>query len=118
VLYTSPGILSLALIEVLSNLRGNPRLFPDSYQFMKITVSDQVTTDVLEPNRLLRNWRDDISQTQSLGDAWLAGGNFALLGVPSVPSPESVNYLLNPLLPDAKGLEIEWCKWITSDCFT
>ena len=114
VVYLS-GYPALALIEVLANLRGNPGLFPDSYQLTKVTVSDQVTTAVVEPNGLLRNWRDDLNQTKSRGDAWLAGGNSALLAVPSVPSPESVNYLLNPLHPDAKGVEFEWCKWIKYD---
>ena len=114
VVYLS-GYPALALIEVLANLRGNPGLFPDSYQLTKVTVSDQVTTAVVEPNGLLRNWRDDLNQTKSRGDAWLAVGNSALLAVPSVPSPESVNYLLNPLHPDAKGVEIEWCKWIKYD---
>ncbi len=114
VVYLS-GHPALALIEVLANLKGNPRLFAKSYRLMKITVSDQVTTAALEPNGLLRNWRDDINQTKSLGDAWLAGGNSALLAVPSVPSPESVNYLFNPLHPAAKGVEIEWCKWIKYD---
>jgi RES domain-containing protein len=106
---------ALALIEVLANLKGNPNLFPDSYQLLKITVADQVTTTAFEPNSLLSNWRDDINQTKSVGDSWLAGGHSALLAVPSVPSPESVNYLLNPLHPDAKGLQIEWCKWIKYD---
>jgi RES domain-containing protein len=106
---------ALALIEVLANLKGNPKLFPDSYQLMKITVADQVATGALEPNILLSNWRDDMNQTKSIGDSWLAGGNFALLAVPSVPSPESMNYLFNPLHPDAKGVEIEWCRWIKYD---
>jgi RES domain-containing protein len=114
VVYLS-GYPALALIEVLANLKGNPRLFPDSYQLMKVTVSDQVTTAALERNRLLRNWRDDIDQTKSLGDAWLAGVNSALLAVPSVPSPESVNFLFNPIHPDAKGVESEWCRWIKYD---
>jgi len=106
---------ALALIEVLANLKGNPNLLPDSYQLLKITVDDQVTTTAFETNRLSSNWRDDMKQTKSVGDSWLAGGNSALLAVPSVPAPESVNYLLNPLHPDAKGLEIEWCKWIKYD---
>jgi hypothetical protein len=37
------------------------------------------------------------------------------LAVPSAPSPESLNYLFNPLHPDAKGVAIEWCKWIKYD---
>jgi RES domain-containing protein len=109
------GYPALALIEVLANLKGNPKLFPDSYQLMKITVADQVATGALEPNSLLSDWRDDMNQTKFIGDSWLARGNSALLAVPSVPSPESVNYLFNPLHPDAKGVEIEWCKWIKYD---
>ena len=35
--------------------------------------------------------------------------------IDSVPSPESMNYLFNPLHPDARGVEIEWCKWIKYD---
>ena len=56
-----------------------------------------------------------MNQTKSIGDSWLAGGDSALLAVPSVPSPESVNYLFNPLHLDAKGVEIEWCRWIKYD---
>ena len=26
-----------------------------------------------------------------------------------------MNYLFNPLHPDAKGVEIEWCRWIKYD---
>ena len=106
---------ALALIEVLANLRGNPKLFPDSYQLLKLAVADYVEADALEPNRLLSNWRDDMNQTRSIGDAWLADCNFALLAVPSVPSPESVNYLFNPFHPKRNGVAIEWCKWITYD---
>jgi hypothetical protein len=68
------------LTEVLVNLKGNPKLFPDSYQLVKITVADHVTTDALEPNSLLSNWRDDMNQTKSIGDSWLVGGKFCLVG--------------------------------------
>ena len=43
------------------------------------------------------------------------GRFWVITEVPSVPSPESVNYLFNPLHPDAKGVAIEWCKWIKYD---
>jgi RES domain-containing protein len=106
---------ALALLEVLVNLKGDPQLFPDTYQLIKITVADQVATVASELNRLSSNWRDDGNQTKSIGDAWLARARSALLAVPSVVSPESVNYLLNPLHPDAKAVEIEWCEWIKYD---
>jgi RES domain-containing protein len=106
---------ALALIEVLANLKGNPKLLPDSYQLMKIAVRDQVAFTALERDSLPNTWRDDEKQTRSLGDSWLANGHSALLAVPSVPSPESTNYLMNPLHPDAEGVEIDWCKWIKYD---
>jgi RES domain-containing protein len=106
---------ALALVEVLANLKGNPKLFPAAYQLMKVAVSDNVSTEILASNALLGNWREDLSRTRATGDAWLAQGNSALLGVPSVPSPESVNYLFSPLHPDAKHLQTEWCKWIEYD---
>jgi hypothetical protein len=98
------------LIEVLANLKGNPRPFPDSYLLLKITIAEHVATGVLELNSLVSNWRDDLNQTKSI-----AGGNSASLTVPSVPSPESMNHLFNPLHRDAKGLVIEWCRWIKYD---
>ena len=106
---------ALALVEVLANLKGNPKLFPEAYQLMKVTVSGNVSTEILAPNALPGNWREDLPQTRTLGDSWLARGNSALLGVPSVPSPESLNYLFSPLHPDAKRLETEWCQWIEYD---
>jgi RES domain-containing protein len=106
---------ALALIEVLANLKANPKLFADTYQLMKVTVPDRVSTDALAAETLTANWRDDFNQTRSLGDSWLEERASALLGVPSVPVPESQNYLLHPLHPDAKGLEIEWCRWIKFD---
>jgi RES domain-containing protein len=106
---------ALALIEVLANLTGNPLFFPEAYQLMKITVADQVAIDELKLDRLSANWRDEGDQTRSMGDSWLGGAESGLLAVPSVPSPESVNYLFNPLHPDAQRVEIEWCKRIKYD---
>ena len=106
---------ALALIEVLSNLKGNPKLFPDTYQLMKVKAPESVTINALVPNMLASNWREDVNETRSAGDSWLAGGNSALLAVPSAPSPESLNYLFNPLHPDAKGLTVEWNQWIAYD---
>jgi RES domain-containing protein len=106
---------ALALIEVLANLMGNPKLFPDTYQLMKVSVPDSVPGNDLAPNILASDWRENVNETRSAGDSWLAEGNSALLAVPSAPSPESLNYLFNPLHPDAKYLTIEWCKWIEYD---
>lgn len=143
---------AVALLEVLANLKGNPRLFPDAYRLMKIDVHPKVwsaaehlapsslapsslapphdpRTPHLAPERsaskapaasppdtpLPPDWRDNLDHTRSLGDAWLNARTSALLRVPSAPSPESSNYLLNPLHPDARTLIVEWTRWVTYD---
>ena len=106
---------ALALIEVLANLKGNPRLFPDAYRLMKIDIHPKVWSATEQASPLLDDWRDTLEPTRALGDAWLAARTSALLRVPSAPSPESFNYLLNPLHPDAQTLDIDWTRWITYD---
>ena len=104
---------ALALVETLANLKGNPTLFPDRFQLMKVAVSDAISTS--ETRHLTEHWREDVAGTRAIGDAWLERADAALLRVPSAPSPESINFLLNPLHPDATALAIEWCKWIRYD---
>jgi RES domain-containing protein len=106
---------ALALIEALANLKGDPKLFPESYQLMKVAVAGNLVPADVMPNNLSDNWRDDLTQTRTVGDSWLARADSALLAVPSVPSPESTNYLFNPLHRDVKRLAMEWCRWIQYD---
>lgn len=106
---------ALALIEVLANLKGNPKLFPDAYRLMKIAVEERIWTDALASGPLPEDWRDAPDRTREIGDSWLAAGSSALLAVPSAPSPESSNYLLNPVHPDARNLVVEWTKWVSYD---
>jgi RES domain-containing protein len=104
---------AVALVEVLANLRGNPRLFPERYRMMK--VSGAVGVEELGSGVLGEDWRSKLEETRRIGDAWLERRSSALLRVPSAPSPESWNYLLNPLHAEARGLEVEWAKWVEYD---
>jgi RES domain-containing protein len=106
---------AVALVEVLANLHLNPKLLPDSYQLMKVTVGDGLMPATLPEDRLSNAWREQITETQAIGDEWLAKQDSAFLVVPSVPSPESLNCLLNPLHGDARKVSIEWCKWLKWD---
>ena len=106
---------AVALVEVLANLHTNPKLFPDSYQLIKVMTPEDMQRDVLARDRLPDGWREQIAETRSIGDEWLEQRETPLLVVPSVPSPESLNCLLNPLHPDARRVAIEWCKWIQYD---
>ena len=106
---------ALALIEVLANLTGNPRLLPDGYQLIKIRVSGEVTVDSVQEDALGQDWRDDLSMTRARGDDWLRNHKTTLLSVPSAPSPESRNYLLNPLHRAARNFSVEWSRWVEFD---
>ena len=105
---------ALALVEVLANLKGNPRLFPRTCQLMKVNVASGTSANVVSVE-LSINWRDDLRETRAVGDSWLAKRASALLAVPAVPSPDSLNYLFNPLHPDAAGLSTGWCRAIEYD---
>jgi RES domain-containing protein len=106
---------AVALIEVLANLHSNPRLLPETYQLIKAIAPQGLPAEVLAPDRLSEGWRENLRETQAIGDEWLAQRHSALLVVPSVPSPESSNWLLNPLHGDAKTMAVEWCRWIKYD---
>jgi RES domain-containing protein len=106
---------AVALIENLANLRGDPRFFQTHFQLLKISSRSKSLPDELNSRQLARIDAEDIATTRSLGDAWLTGRKSALLRVPSIPSPESWNYLLNPLHPEASVLKLDWARAITYD---
>ena len=106
---------AVALVEVLANLKGNPRLFPDAYRMMKLAIDPDIWAAAMACKLLPETWRDDLEHTRALGDAWLTARSSALFRVPSAPSPESSNYLLNPLHPDAHRLTVVCTRWVTYD---
>jgi len=106
---------AVAVLESLVNLKGDPKFFPPTYQLLKIEIDKGVSIATLPDGALTESWREDTKQARSLGDAWLAKKESALLAVPSAPSPESMNYVLNPLHPDAKGVTVEWVKRLRYD---
>jgi RES domain-containing protein len=101
---------ALALLEVLVNLKANPKLLPDRYQLMKVRVEDSVSVETVAPDDLPPTWHDHTSITQAIGDSWLQRRTAALLQVPSAPAPESFNYLLNPLHAGSADVTVEWCR--------
>ena len=102
-------------METLANLHANPKLLPDRYQLMKVDADDSISIQTLAPDVLPADWRNQLNITRAIGDEWLARRDTSLLVVPSAPSPESLNYVFNPLHPDATKLQIEWCRWLKFD---
>ncbi len=109
-----------ALLESLANLKGNPALFPEKYQLLEVSVPDDVYASMVFPSGgspALRTFYKTLSQSLSRkkGNDWLRSNLSALAGVPSFPSPYSLNILLNPRHPDARRISIEACRRIKYD---
>ena len=106
---------AVALIEVLVNTLGNTKVYPEHFQLLKIVTDERLKHLDLAPSQFSDIDPNRIATTRKIGDAWLAARSSALLRVPSIPSPESWNYLLNPLHPDAAFIKVEWAKRLTYD---
>lgn len=106
---------ALALVETLANLRGSPMLFPDQYQLLQVSVATGVPVGELPAHALSAGWEQDAPHTRAQGDAWLRAAKSPLLRVPSATAPESANYLLNPLHPEASRVTIAWSRWVSYD---
>jgi RES domain-containing protein len=106
---------ALALVEVLANLKGNPRLFPESYQLMRVEVPEAISSGTVEVESLAAGWREEVHATRAVGDAWLEAGESALLWVPSAVAPESWNVLVNALHPEARLVTIAWTRRVAYD---
>lgn len=109
-----------ALLESLANLKGNPALFPERYQLLEVSVPDDVYASMVFPSGgspASRTFFKSLPQSVSRkkGDAWLRKSVSALAGVPSFPSPYSLNVLLNPKHPDARKITIKACDSIRYD---
>lgn len=103
--YCSPNS-SGALLEVLANLKGKAEVLPRNLQYLVIDLPDAIDRERLNSKSLPADWRKRESLTRSLGDEWLASVRTAVLEVPSVLSPETDNFLLNPLHRQASGIKI------------
>jgi RES domain-containing protein len=95
-----------ALLEVIVHLEVKAENMPDSFQLLKIDGPDDLPVDQPDPAEFPADWRERVSLTQRIGDAWLTRGLTSLLRVPSAIVPEANNYLLNPAHADAARISI------------
>jgi len=93
-----------ALVEVLVNLELDAARLPGSYRLLKAEAPDDIQVRRVES--LPEGWKDDLAVSRSVGDEWLAGGESALLEVPSAILPETFNVLLNPHHPDGGRIRV------------
>jgi len=95
-----------ALIEILVHLELEDDELPQDYTLLRVSVPNTLRIPSLRvPTG--EAWKSNLALTRSLGDAWLRSGRSALARVPSAILPDTFNYLLNPLHPDASRIRIE-----------
>jgi RES domain-containing protein len=96
---------ALAVLEVLVHL--TPLIIPSDFCLTEIKLpEDRIIA--LDTALLPVNWRDIPSPAilREIGDDFLKKQQYLLMKVPSSIVPAECNYLLNPLHPDAKSIEI------------
>lgn len=105
-----------ALLEILvhADLTSLAAL-PDTYQLLRIEVSETAPVAQMGDDVLPANWRDDLAWTRNAGTEWLASGTSVLLRVPSAVTPYTWNYLMNPQHEHASQLEITFAQVIRHD---
>ncbi|WP_043532104.1 RES family NAD+ phosphorylase [Litchfieldella xinjiangensis] len=91
---------AICLLEILVHMEGAPDELPKAFTLLRLDLPMDALGSALTVE-LDANWRDDLNSTRRLGDDWLAAGESLLLRVPSSIVPHNMNYLFNPLYPDA-----------------
>ena len=99
IVYTA-GSSALALLEVL--VRQPRSSLPPPFQLIEIAVPDQLAVLEWPPGVPIA----DKAATIGWGDAFLRAAEAPLARVPSIVAPQSWNYLLNPLHPDASRIRV------------
>lgn len=79
-----------------------------NFRTMIIEVPDDLSIKVVRKVELPSDWHlfENYPFTQSLGDAWISGGETPVLQVPSAIIAEEYNYLLNPGHEDFKKVKL------------
>jgi RES domain-containing protein len=96
---------SLAVVEVLANLRRPAFLHSQPWVLIKVSVPD----DLIErPARVPEMWRETpySTGTQAFGAEWVQAQRSVALRVPSAVVPGEFNCLLNPAHPQFAKVKI------------
>jgi len=100
-LATSPAA---ALLEVCVHTSAND--IPPSYTLLKVSAPAELPILQIEASHLPEDWQNRPDLTGDLGTDWLKKAVTPLLEVPSAIVPETRNFLLNPLHPEAAHCKI------------
>lgn len=106
-LYTTEHI-SLAVLEILVHIKSYRR--PLDYHLITIEIPETVNIASIDQLHLKRNWKEDISYGQLIGDEFLNEMQALVLKVPSAIVEQEYNFMINPAHPDADKVKINSSK--------
>jgi len=97
---------SLAMLEYFVHL--DPDDPPDDLVLATADVSDRLTREYIEANKLPANWREIPAPPElaGLGDDFVPRAEHCLLLVPSALAVSENNWLINPRHPDFKKIVV------------
>ena len=103
-----------ALVEILVHLQLKEASLPTTFTLLRIPVPAglRISTLRVPPGE---TWKENPAVTRKIGDAWLRSRRSALARVPSAVLPNTENYLLNPLHPDASRVTVAEVRRATLD---
>lgn len=98
IVYTADSI-SLAMLEMLVHLQTHDLI--RRYVIFEVSFEDTLMKTITAA-KLPKTWRRSppSAKVRQVGDDWVAGGESAVLQLPSAIVPSEWNYLLNPEHPD------------------
>ena len=106
-LYTTEHI-SLAVLEILVHVKSYRR--PLDYYLVTIEIPDKENIITIDQQKLKKNWKDDFTYGQFIGDEFLTTRQSLVLKVPSAIIEQENNYIINPAHPDAGKIKIQASK--------
>lgn len=97
---------ALATLELLAHI-PYPSV-PSDFVLITMEIPDHLTFQSITPEILPPNWFNfpHSESTQSIGNKWMNSGASVLLRVPSAIIKDEHNFLLNPMHPDIKFVNI------------
>ena len=102
-LYTTEQI-SLGVLEILVHVKSYNQ--PLNYYLITIEIPETNNVVTIDPQKLKKNWKDDIAYGQFIGDQFLTAGQSLVLKTPSAIIEQENNFLINPSHPDAAKIKI------------
>lgn len=96
--------ISLAVLEILVHVKTLQT--PPNYFLITLEIPLSAPLVSVDYKKLKRNWKDDPSYLQSMGDEFLNSKKSLVLKVPSAIIEAENNFIINPAHPDIEKIKI------------